>query len=218
MEEYTFVLTIASIVVPVCATIIAAMYTVAGRVKAEHKPYIILDKIEDVSNLDRCFYFIVMLGNKLRKKYKGTALDKIAGSNDSIDVKIMLRNIGYGVATNIKFYDLESGEKIYGAQEVTDNLNQRLFTTFDIASGEEKSVQTSLAIQKEEGKIIEDTISVLCIYQDLNSNVYSFIFVIDVKRGGGYSYYACQPSSHSYKKLAKKYRHTRRKIIFDYER
>ena len=41
MEEFTFVLTIASIIIPVCATIICAVYTVEKRVKAEHKPYIV---------------------------------------------------------------------------------------------------------------------------------------------------------------------------------
>ena len=49
MEEYTFLLTIASIIVPVCATIIVAVYTVVSRVKAEHKPYLILEKIESLS-------------------------------------------------------------------------------------------------------------------------------------------------------------------------
>ena len=52
MEEYTFILTIASIIIPVCATMLASVYTVVSRVKAEHKPYLILDRIENISNLD----------------------------------------------------------------------------------------------------------------------------------------------------------------------
>lgn len=217
MEKYTFLLTIASIIVPVCATIIASVYTVVNRVKAEHKPYIILDKIENISSLDKCLYFVVMLGNKIRNKYPDKELEKLTHSDKNIDVKIRLKNIGYGVATNIRFYDLNTGKKIYGNQEVTENLDQKLFTTFDIASNESKSVQTSLVIKESDGKLVEDTISIMCVYQDLNNNIYDFLYVIHIKSGGGYNYYAYQPSSNSYKRLLKKYKGQKRKIIKDYK-
>lgn len=216
MEEYTFILTIASIIIPVCATMLASVYTVVSRVKAEHKPYLILDRIENISNLDKCLYFVVMLGNKIRNKYSDKEIDKLADAGNSIDVKIRLRNIGYGVATNIRFYDLNTGKKIYGSQEVNDDIDQRLFTTFDIASTEAKSVQTSLVIRERDGKTLEDTISIMCVYQDLNGNIYDFVFVINIKVGGGYNYYAYQPSSNSYKKLLKKYKGQRNKILRDY--
>ena len=215
MEEYTFLLTIASIIVPVCATIIASVYTVVSRVKAEHKPYLTLHKIEDLNNLDKCLYFVVMLGNKLRHN-DNKEIDELIHDDDNINVKIRLQNIGYGVAANIRFYDLDTGKKIYGTQEVTDNANQKLFTTFDIAANAEKSVQTSLIIKRTDGKIMEDSIHVLCVYQDLNNNVYNFIFVINIKSGGGYIYYAYQANSHSYKQLVKKYRHQKHKILLDY--
>ena len=67
MEEITLILTIASIVVPVLATLYSTLYTVMSRVKAEHKPYIILHKIEQLSKLDKCLYFIVLIGNKIKK-------------------------------------------------------------------------------------------------------------------------------------------------------
>jgi hypothetical protein len=142
----------------------------------------------------------------------------LTSDNNNIDVKIRLRNIGYGVATNIRFYDLDTGKKIYGSQEVNDDIDQKLFTTFDIASNETKSVQTSLVIKENDGKIIEDSISIMCIYQDLNNNIYNFVFVINIKSGGGYNYFAYQPSSHSYKKLLKKYKVQKRKIINHYKR
>ncbi len=216
MEKYTFVLTIASIIVPVLATILASVYTVVNRVKAEHKPYLVLDTIEDLNHLDKCLYFVIMLGNKLRRKYHDRELDDIVNKGETIDVKIRLRNIGYGVATNIRFYDLNTGNKIYGTQEVDDKINQRLFTTFDIASGDHKSVQTSLVIKKVDNKVLEDSVHILCIYQDLNNNVYNFLFVINIKSGGGYDYYAYQPSSHSYQQLVKQYRHQTKKITKDY--
>ena len=141
MEAYTILLTIASIIVPVCATIIAAIYTVENRVKAEHKPYIVLNNITEIKNIDKSLYFIVMIGEKISKKFLP---QKEIVSDENLNVKIQLRNIGYGVATNIRFYNLDTGEKIAGNQEESSTLIQKLFTTFDIAANEEKSVQASL--------------------------------------------------------------------------
>lgn len=216
MEEFTFLLTIASIIVPVCATIITSVYTVVNRVKAEHKPYLILDFIDEVKSLDKCYYFIVMLGKKIRNKYPDMNEEELLDKEDNIDVKVRLRNIGYGVATNIKFYDLNSGKKIYGGQTVSEFIDQKLFTTFDIAQNEGKSVQTSLVTHEKDGKIVEDNISILCMYQDLNGNIYQFIIVINIKSGGGFNYYSYQPSSHSYKQLIKKYKKQSKKIVNDY--
>lgn len=213
METYTFLLTIASIVIPVFATILVSIYTVTSRIKAEHKPYIVLQSIETINILNKCYYFLVMLGSKFKNKYKNNDLKTIENENYNINVKIKLRNIGYGVATNVKFYDLNTGTEIDGNQELSDKINQRLYTTFDMASGEEKSVQTSLFINE---KIAEDVINTMCIYQDLNGNVYNFVFSIDIKNGCGYNYYAYQKSSHSYKRLMKQYKVQKIKILLDY--
>ena len=70
METYTFLLTIASIVIPVFATILVSIYTVTSRIKAEHKPYIVLQSIETINILNKCYYFLVMLGSKFKNKYK----------------------------------------------------------------------------------------------------------------------------------------------------
>lgn len=218
MEIYTFLLTIASIIIPVLVTIFMSIYTVENRVKAEHKPYLVLDSIQSINNIDKIYYFITMLGNKIRKKYSKDEIKDMIESNQEINVKIKLKNIGYGVATNIRFYDLNTGKKIYGNQEVTMNAEQQLFTTFDIAIQEVKSVQTSLLIAKTNNQIIEDTIITLCMYQDLNGNIYSFVFVINIKSGGGYSYYAYQPSSHSYNELIDKYKKQKKQIFVDYKK
>lgn len=216
MEDITLILTVASIIVPVCATIIMSVYTVEMRVKAEHKPYVVLNSISQLNRIDKCYYFITLLGKKLQKKCTKEEIKLLVNQDNNINVKINLKNIGYGVATNINFYNLETAEKIYGNQEINNNIDQKLFTTFDIASNEEKSVQTSLITMKESEKILEDSMKVLCIYQDLNGNVYNFVFVINIKSGGGYSYYAYQRSSHSYKRLIRKYRMNKMKILFDY--
>ena len=213
MEAYTLLLTIASIIVPVCATIIAAIYTVENRVKAEHKPYIVLNNISEIEKIDKKLYFIVMLGEKISKKFLPA---KEIISPDNLNVKIQLRNIGYGVATNIRFYDLDTGEKIVGNQEESSDLVQKLFTTFDIAANEERCVQASLERKTKNNSYNEDVINTLCIYQDINGNIYDFVFSIKIKSKGGYSYFAYQPSSHSYNSLIQEYKISKRKILKDY--
>ena len=56
------------------------------------------------------------------------------------------------------------------------------------------------------------------MYQDLNGNIYNFVFVINIKSGGGYSYYAYQPSSHSYNELISKYKKQQKQIFADYRK
>jgi len=213
MSILTLLLTIASIVVPVCATIIAAVYTVENRVKAEHKPYIVLDKITGVDKIDKKFYYIVMSGVQLTKKFIS---EKELEKDTNLYAKIQLRNIGYGVATNIRFYNLATGKKITGNQEETSDMIQQLFTTFDIAANEEKHVQASITRNEKDNQYIEDTINTLCIYQDLNGNIYDFVFSIKIKSQGGYSYYAYQPSSHSYNRLIEEYFKEKKEILDDY--
>ena len=213
METYTIILTVGSIFVPVCATIIAAIYTVENRVKAEHKPYIVLNNISEISKIDRMLYYIVMSGDILNMK---SLLEKENITDENLNVKIQLRNIGYGVATNIRFYNLSDGKKIVGNQEESSDLIQKLFTTFDIAANEEKHIQASIERNIDGELFTEDVINTLCIYQDLNGNIYDFVFSIKIKSGGGYSYYAYQPSSHSYKRLIQQYKNEKKKIINDY--
>ena len=209
--NYTLILTIASIFVPVCATIIATIYTVDNRVKAEHKPYLVLDNVSNIREIDKRFYYIILNGKNNNDKFSiETPLQ------DNINVKIRIRNIGYGVATNARFYNLENGEKINGLQEEDSDIDQQLFTTFDLGENTERSVQASIPTKKENNKLREDTINTLCIYQDLNGNVYNFVFAINIKSGGGYSYYAYQPSSHSYKQMMNNYQKQAKKIFLDY--
>ena len=97
--DYTLILTIASIIVPVCATIIATIYTVENRVKAEHKPYLVLDNISNVKEIDKRNYYIVLKGKNNKEEFSITTPLK-----DNINVKVRIKNIGYGVATNARFY------------------------------------------------------------------------------------------------------------------
>ena len=132
-----------------------------------------------------------------------------------INIKLVLKNIGYGVATNIKFYDLLTGEQIHGNQASNDDQNQKLFTTFDIQAGDEKAVQSRVInLVKDE---VTDHIRILCIYHDLNENIYNFIISINAKPNGHYDFFAYQQSSKSYKKWIKENNKEYKQILKKYD-
>lgn len=198
------ILPILSIVIPVFATV----YTVNNRIKNEnrenHKPYLLLDKIETINEIDKFSYYLVPIGRNYLEKYKEVDYNNLEGNNN-ITVKLRLRNIGYGVATNIKFYNLLTASQVHGTQSSSKEQNQQLFTTFDIAADEEKGVQAILInyLKEEENIILEDHFRILCVYQDLNNNVSNFIISINAKENKHYDFFTYQPSSMSYKKWIK---------------
>ena len=106
-------------------SIAVAIYTVNSRVKNENreklKPYLVLKNLQILKALDQYKYYIT-----LKKTEPGDEVE--------IPFNIVLDNIGYGVASNIRFYDLLTGECIKGTQTLEKNLNQQLFTTLDVAS------------------------------------------------------------------------------------
>lgn len=189
-----------NILIPVTSmiiTVFATIYTVNKRVenenKEKHKPYLTLEDIEQQEELDEYKYYLTITGkNNLNSK-------------NSITVNLKLSNIGYGVASNIKFYNMLTGEQIKGEQSSTNNTNQKLFTTFDIGTKEQKQVQAKIKgeIKKEENIEQSDHIRILCVYQDLNGNIYDFIISINLKTNKTYDFFAYQRTSHSYAKWIK---------------
>lgn len=219
MKDYlTIILTIASIIVPVFATIYTGYIRIKNENRESHMPYLILGEIEKIYNVNRFVYFLAIIGEKVRKKSDFTDIDSLSRKEGNINISLALKNIGYGVASNIKFYDLNTSNQIIGLQETSKTINQKKFTTFDIPKETEKKVQTCLITEKENGIILEESLSVLCIYQDLNENIYDFIIGINVKKGGAYDFFAFQRSSHSYKKLIKERHRQYKEIIKDYSK
>lgn len=196
MDKINFIISICSIIIPVFAT----LYTVNNRIKNEnqenHKPYLVLTKISSLAKVNVYKYYLTLIGRNC---------DDNSKNKNTISIEFLIRNIGYGVATNIKFYNLLTGEQITGTQEIVKEQNQKLFTTFDIASTEEKEVQAIIySIVKEEyGIVFEDHNRILCVYQDLNGNMYNFIITINIKDKEHYDFFAYQRSSGSYKKWIK---------------
>jgi serine/threonine protein phosphatase PrpC len=114
---------------------------------------LLLDKIENINEIDRFSYYLVPIGRNYLEKHKEVDYSNLEDSN-SINVKLRLRNIGYGVATNIKFYNLLTAKQVHGTQSSSKDQNQQLFTTFDIAADEEKSVQAILINHLKEDESI----------------------------------------------------------------
>ena len=207
-----------SIIIPVFATI----YTVNNRIKAQnkenHQPYLVLDKVIDLDKLNKSSYHLTPVGRNYFNENKKIDYLNIESDND-ISVKLILHNIGYGVATNIKFYDLLTGNQIHGTQESNMEENQKLFTTLDMASQEERSIQARLInlVYLDNNKLIEDHIRILCVYRDLNENIYNFIISINAKKDNHYDFFAYQPSSKSYSNYQKDNKKEFKKIIKSYK-
>lgn len=204
-------------------TVFATIYTVSERVKNEnrekHKPYLTLKDIEPKENIDEYKYYLTLFGKNYNKtdedfENKKTEKDK---ENEYLSVRLLLDNIGYGVASNIKFYNLLTGEEIKGTQTPSKDKNQKLFTTFDIASNIEKQVQVKIynKILKEENP---DHCRILCVYQDLNGNTYDFIISINIKSNKAYDFFTYQRTSHSYARWINENKKNYKKIRKDYKK
>ena len=177
------------ILIPVLATI----YTLNMRLKNEnrekHQPYLILSKADPLIKIDKKQYFLTL---------EGENADEI----DELKISLFLKNIGYGVSTNVKFYNLYDSSQSKGCQELKEEMNQQLFTTFDIARDEEKSIQMIIKYNYNNRNMNR----ILCVYQDLNYNVYNFIIAINIKSKNRFDYFSYQPSSISYQRWLKEYK------------
>lgn len=212
------VLPIMSIVIPVFATV----YTVNKRIKSQtrenHQPHLVLEKIRNISAIDKYKYYLTLVGRNYRDT--DTNIEELIKleKEDLLNIEIVLKNIGYGVATNIKFYNLLTGEQVYGSQKSSSSQDQQLYTTLDIGDNEEKKISAQIisSVKEEDGILKEDHNRILCVYKDLNNNVSNFIIIINVKQDNHYDYFAYQPSSLSYKKWIKENKKNYKKIINKY--
>lgn len=216
-----------SILIPVCSmmiTVFATLYTVSGRIKNEnkekHKPYLVLNKINQLEKIDEYKYHLTIIGRNYQEKEGLITLKKLENlqKENYLSIQLVLSNIGYGVASNIKFYDLLTGNLIYGAQSSTKEKNQKLFTTLDIARNDEQEIQAKVISTIKNVEEIEeiDHCRILCVYQDLNGNIYDLIISINVKSGESYDFFAYQRTSHSYAKWIKENKKQYKKILKQY--
>lgn len=222
LETWTgFIWPLLTVAIPVYATI----FTVNNRIKNEnrenHKPYLALKKVIDCNLIDKYRYYLILLGRNYLNTNGDIDLNSInlKENEKDIAVNLLIENIGYGVATNIRFYNLLTGKPIDGTQENNENRNQKLFTTFDIAANYEKQVQARIisSIINDNNIAIEDHNRILCIYKDLNNNIYNFIISINIKSTGHYDFFSYQPSSKSYKKWLLENKKQYKQILRNYK-
>lgn len=212
-----------NVLVPVTSmmiTVFATIYTVSKRVenenKEKHKPYLTLNNIDPLEKIDEYKYYLTLFGKKRN----------IVSENDeqknkettSMSVTLSLNNIGYGVASNIKFYNLSTGDLIKGDQSYTKSKNQKLYTTFDIAMNTEKQVQAKIFDISENEDNENDNFKILCIYQDLNGNIYDFIIKLNIKSNKTYDFSIYQRTSHSYARCVKENKQEYKKIVNNYKK
>ena len=76
----------------------------------------VLGEIEKINEVNRFMYFLAIMGDKLKKVTPAEA-EELSKLESTVKVSLSLQNIGYVVASNIKFYDLESAKQIIGLQE-----------------------------------------------------------------------------------------------------
>lgn len=218
-----------NILIPVTSmmiTVFATLYSVTERIKNEnkekHKPYVTLNDIEQLEKIDEYKYYFTVFGRNYRKIHQNIKIEQLSETKkkEYIEVRLLLDNIGYGVASNIKFYDLLTGEQIKGTQTPSKEKNQKLLTTFDIASSKEKQVQVRIfnKIEKDEEIELPDHCRILCIYQDLNGNTYDFIISINIKSNNSYDFFTYQRTSHSYTRWIKENKKNYKKIIREYKK
>lgn len=213
MEIYiTTFLSIATIII----TIVTTVYTVNKRVENEkretHMPYIILEKVIALEDIDTRKYYLTFYG----RNYSDL---KIKPKQEKyLPIELLIKNIGYGVATNIKFYNLLTGNQIEGTQESHKEENQRLFTTLDAGVNEQKKIQAKLigTILTKRKTTIEEHNRILCVYKDLNEHIYTSIFCINMKDEDNYDFFAYQPSSKSYKRWIKENKRQYKEILKKY--
>lgn len=218
MNEYiTLILTIATIVIPVFATIYTGYIRIKNENKEEHKPYLSLGQIETLKKIDRFSYFFIVYGRKYSNQSKKSIVLK-SRKEPTVNISLTLKNIGYGVASNIKFYDLKTAHTILGVQERSEEINQKKFTTFDISKDTKKRVQVCILPSIEKDIVQKEEHCILCVYQDLNQNIYDFIIGIEMKKGGTYDFFAYQRSSHSYQDLASTYKNNYKSIMKKYRK
>lgn len=207
------VLPIASIVIPVFATVYTVNNTIKARNKENHEPYVVLKKVSNIPSINKYHYYITPVGRNYLREHPDIDYEK--DEDEDLSVKLELHNIGYGVATNIRFYNLLTGNQIHGAQKSAEDANQQLFTTMDMQATEERCVQARILNLVTDTE--DDHIRILCIYKDLFDNIYDFIISINAKGNGHYDFFAYQPSSRSYKKWKKECIDEYNKIVKSYK-
>lgn len=139
--------------------------------KQDHKPHLNLLKIEE----EEVIYPIHFVNSSNYENDRKKIFDEY--------MKITLENKGYGIASNIAFYNLLTGEECPATYAESASLDQR-YETNEIYKDDKKTFNFCFKFNNEKidkSKNKSDFVYLLCDYQDLNSNHYQSIIGVVVK-------------------------------------
>lgn len=135
--------------------------------------------------------------------------------------KITLKNIGYGIANDIKFFNLHNGcicpQKLF----MNFHENQTMFQTEEIANGDKCSFDFRIIFNQQEKNVVgieDDNVLLLCNYKDLYNTNYNLIIGIRYK-GKNYKdidvvdYFYYQEGTYYYDEIIKKYKKNYENIL-----
>ena len=135
--------------------------------------------------------------------------------------KIILKNIGYGIANDIKFYNLHNGNICLQRIFMNFNENQTVFQTEEIANGDECDFNFRIIFNQQQKNVVEienDAVLLLCNYKDLYNTNYKLIIGIRYKGKNNkdtelVDYFYYQEGTYFYEKIINKYRDNYEKIL-----
>lgn len=142
--------------------------------KETYRPRLKLKNIERAQNVDYIHSYYAHSKHFQEEQNKG-----------NIKFKIQLENIGTGLANDIQFYILNSGERCFGYQIGNSYQNQILDSTEELPVNQTLDVYFNIyfnrEIIKDKENFLGDYVLLICNYQDLNKNNYKILIEIKVK-------------------------------------
>jgi len=135
---------------------------VNSQIKEQHRPFLTINHLNKVDNLTEGYLLI-----KTKEK------DKNITDNKTQYLKINMKNIGYGVATKIKFYGVPDG---FIASEYSSNdpRNESILSTLCVGVGDSFDINI---IVPSDASI--KSFKFIYFYEDLNNNNYPAYLFID---------------------------------------
>ena len=160
----------------------------------------------------------------------------------SLYVDITLENIGNGIANDLSFYMLNSGNKCLGIQVENKDENQVLNSTLEIPKDKSETIKFLFNFNREQlngdnnSLDDDDAILLVCNYKDLNNNNYKILIgyilkkyepfkmemaeydeIYKIYNDGKYNMYYYQEDTDSYKGMVEKelYKENYKNILKD---
>lgn len=188
------VIPISGFIITIVATVLTIIFVnkntrdqIENQNKQTYKPRLKLLNIQKSLSRDlNGDYELMSVSKKANLIYNNSKLSETEKIQKTCTIKfnITLKNIGYGLAHDIKLYSLIDGHQVYGAQSIIDDLDQEMKSTEEIEINKESKFKISMLISKE--LIIkendDDFILYLCNYKDLNNNNYQVLIGIIIKK------------------------------------